>query len=67
MEAVKLRIEEATEQLLGPTNDRDFDQFVKGMIRAFNEVVEVELELTIEKENESDEILARDTGTQSNY
>lgn len=61
MDSVRSRIEESKDQLLGATNDRDYDQFVKGMIRAFYEVLDVQLELTTE-ENE-DEVSARDTGS----
>ena len=65
MDQVRDRIEEARDQLCGPSNDRDFDQFVKGMIRGFQEVLEVQLD-TSEEESE-DEIQARDAGTPSNY
>lgn len=66
MEQVRSRIEEAKDQLVGPSNDRDFDQFVKGMIRGFTEVLEVQLDLTTEEEYE-DEVQAGDTGPSGNY
>ena len=66
MEQVRSRIEEAKDQLVGPSNDRDFDQFVKGMIRGFTEVLEVQLDLTTEEEYE-DEVQAGDAGPSGNY
>ena len=64
MDQIKGRIEDAKDQLLGANNDRDFDQYVKGMVRAFSEVLDVQLELTIEEEDE-DEVSTGDTGPQS--
>ena len=66
MEQVRNRIEEAKDQLVGPSNDRDFDQFVKGMIRGFTEVLEVQLDLTTEEEWD-DEVQAGDAGPSGNY
>ena len=66
MEQVRSRIEEAKDQLVGPSNDRDFDQFVKGMIRGFTEVLEVQLDLTTEEEWD-DEVQAGDAGPSGNY
>ena len=63
MDQVKFRIEETSEKLTGPSNDRDFDQFLKGMIWAFNEVLDVQLDITTEEE--LDEIQERDTDGQS--
>ena len=60
---VQDRIEEAKELLCGVGNDRDFDQYIKGMIRAFSEVLDVQLEI----EEEEDEIQTGDTGPSSNY
>lgn len=65
MEQIQVRINDAKDQLIGPSNDRDFDQFVKGMIRGFQEVLDVQLE-TFEEDSE-DEIQAGDTGPSSNY
>lgn len=62
MAKIRDRIEDSKDQLLGPSNDRDFDQFVKGMIRGFNEVLDVQLE-----EEDEDEIQTGDTGPQSNH
>ena len=62
MDQIRRRIEDAKEQLLGPSNDRDFDQFVKGMIRGFNEVLEVQLE-----KDSDDEVQAGDFGPSGNY
>ena len=58
MDQIRVRIEEAKEQLVGPSNERDFDQFVKGMIRGFQEVLEVQLDTS--EEDSEDEIQARD-------
>ena len=55
------RIKAAQENLAGPSNDRDYDQFLKGMIWAFSEVLDVKLEVTTEEENE-DEISPRQLG-----
>ena len=66
MEQVRSRIEEAKDQLVGPSNDRDFDQFVKGMIRGFTEVLEVQLDLTTEEEWD-DEVSTGDAGPSGNY
>ena len=49
---------------MGPTMTVNFDQYVKGMVRAFSEVLDVQLELTIEEEDE-DEVSTGDTGPQS--
>ena len=62
MDQIRNRIEETQEKLTGPSNDRDYDQVLKGMIWAFNEVLDVKLET--EEENE-DEISPRDLGGQS--
>ena len=44
-QVVKERIEQATSLVVnGPSNSQEFDQFMKGMIRAFNEVLDVQLE-----------------------
>ena len=40
MEAVEERVKEANEKLLG-FNERDFDVFLKGMIRAYHEFITV--------------------------
>ena len=59
---VQDRIEEAKELLCGVSNDRDFDQYIKGMIRAFSEVLDVQLEI-----EDKDEIQTGDTGPSSDY
>ena len=64
MDQIRDRIEESKEQLIGASNDRDFDQYVKGMIRGFMEVLEVRLDLTTEEEMR-DEISPRNLGGQS--
>ena len=66
MDQIRRRIEDSKEQLLGPSNDRDFDQFVKGMIRGFQEVLDVQLDVTTEEEYE-DEVQAGDAGPSGNY
>lgn len=55
MESIQSRIEESKEQLLGASNDRDFDQYVKGMVKAFSEILDVRLELSTE-EDSNDEV-----------
>ena len=65
MDQIRDRIEESKEQLIGASNDRDFDQYVKGMIRGFMEVLEVRLELTTEEEDDEYEVPPRDVGRQS--
>ena len=60
MDEIRTRIEEAQEKLVGPSNDRDYDQVLKGMIWAFNEVLDVQLETT--EEEQEDEISPRDLG-----
>lgn len=63
MSQIRSRVEEAKDQLIGPSNDRDFDQYVKGMIKGFTEVLEIQLDLITEEE--IDEIQKRDTDGQS--
>lgn len=46
MEVVKYRIEDTKEKLTG-LNDRDYDIYLKGMIRGFQEMLEVTIEETI--------------------
>ena len=41
LEAVAERIAEAKEQLTSASNTHEYDQFVKGMILAYKEVLEV--------------------------
>ena len=65
MDQIKDRIEEAKDQLIGPSNERDFDQYVKGMIRGFQEVLDVQLDLTIEEDSE-DEVSSGDFSTSGN-
>lgn len=67
-EAINQRILEATDQIVsGPSNDRDFDQFMKGMVRAFNEVLVAEPEIILDDSQEiKDELSARDTGPSGN-
>lgn len=62
MDQIRVRIEESQEKLSGPSNNRDYDQVLKGMIWAFNEVLDVKLETEEENENE---ISPRDLGGQS--
>ena len=62
MDQIRVRIEESQEKLSGPSNTRDYDQVLKGMIWAFNEVLDVKLETEEENENE---ISPRDLGGQS--
>lgn len=39
MQAVSQRIDEAKDSLVVSTNERDYDLFIKGMIQAFTEVL----------------------------
>ena len=66
MELIKERIEEAKDQLIGPSNDRDFDQYVKGMIKGYNELLEVQLDIFTEEEDEN-EVSTRDPSPSGNY
>ena len=54
MDEIRERIKTAQENLVGPSNDRDYDQVLKGMIWAFNEVLDVQLELPTEEEDEDE-------------
>lgn len=46
-EAIQERIEDAKEQLVASSN-YEFDQFVRGMIKAFRDVLEADVKPTIE-------------------
>lgn len=65
MDQIRARIEDAKEQLIGPSNDRDFDQFVKGMIRGFQEVLDVQLDVLIE--DSEDEVQTGDPSPSGDY
>ena len=54
MDQIRDRVEEAKDLLIGASNERDFDQYIKGMIRAFNEVLDVRLDFTTEEEDEDE-------------
>ena len=54
MDQIRVRIEDSKEQLIGTFNDRDFDQYVKGMIKAFTEVLDVRLDFITEEEDEDE-------------
>jgi hypothetical protein len=45
------RIQEAKDQLSDPNSDPDRDRFLKGMIWALREVLEVEPQITIEEDS----------------
>ena len=47
MEAVKQRIEEAKDNLLPATNTFEYDMFVKGMIQAYREVLDVKFSVEL--------------------
>ena len=53
MEAVNERIDAAKDQLTGPNNERDFDQFTKGLIWAFNEVLSIKLDIPTERDEDA--------------
>ena len=48
-EAINLRIQESKDELSSPLSDPDRDRFLKGMIWAFKEVLEVEPDYPIEE------------------
>lgn len=53
------RIKEATEHLIGST-DPELDRFLKGMIHAYREIIDMEIEPDYNEE--PDEVSARDAG-----
>lgn len=53
MEVIRERINDSKNALVVGTNDREYDLFVKGMIKAFNEVLEMKFS---EGEQDEDEI-----------
>lgn len=64
-EAVRERIEDAREQLADPFADPKYDLVLKGMIRAFNEVLEAKPDL-IEEGEDSDEVQTGDVSSPGN-
>ena len=51
-EAVRERVNEVTEHVMNSaSNTRDFDQFCKGMVRAFTEVLDYKPDQTIDIED----------------
>lgn len=60
---IRERIQEALENLAIVSNERDYDVFMKGMVRAFREVLEWVPE-TVEEEDDS--IQPEESGTQGN-
>ena len=55
MQAVGQRIEGAKEHLVPSTNSHEYDLFMKGVIHAYREVLDVKLENLLE-ETEQDEV-----------
>ena len=51
LDQIRNRITESKDILAGD-NDREFDIYIKGMIRAFNEVLEVDLDITTETQED---------------
>lgn len=45
-ESQRERLRGLVQQLIGPSNDRDFDQFIKGMIRGYDENLNAKLDDT---------------------
>ena len=64
-ESVTERIEEAKDQLSDPYADPKFDLVLKGMIRAFNEVLEAKPDL-IDEGDFSDEVQTGDVSSPGN-
>ena len=64
-EAVLERIKDAKDQLADPFTDPKFDLVLKGMIRAFNEVLEAKPDL-IDEGEDSDEIQTGDLSSPGN-
>lgn len=58
------RVNEAKDHIV-ISDDPDYDRLIKGMIRAFYEILEWKPELI--DDEEFDEVPTRDTGTQSSY
>ena len=53
-ESQRQRLRDLVQQLIGPSNDRDFDQFIKGMIRGYDENLNVNLVDETEEEVKSE-------------
>lgn len=62
-EAVKQRIVEVKDELASPLSDAERDRFLKGMVWAFNEVVEIKPEIS--NEEFVDEVFSGDAGRES--
>lgn len=54
-EAIRERIAEAKVELSQPSNDREYDLVIKGMIRAFDEMLDIRPDI-FEGEENKDEI-----------
>ena len=54
--AIRERIEEIKQQLLGMGNDREFDVFLKGMAKAFSEVLSEEINIQEELQLDDDPV-----------
>ena len=52
--AVKERIKGAIDNLLPSTNSHEYDMFMKGMIQAYNEILDVKLDMILEEINEDE-------------
>lgn len=56
-EAIRSRVADAIEQVIdSPANERDFDQFVKGMIRGLKEALDVQPEVIIQEVRDDSEV-----------
>lgn len=51
----------------GPDNPRDFDQFTKGMVHAFNEVLEIEPAIILEETGNDSEVQSNESSGESGY
>ena len=49
LDAVKDRLQGAMNNLLPSTNSHEYDMFIKGMIHAYNEILDVKLEMILEE------------------
>ena len=53
-DTIRERVENLKNQLVSST-DRDFDMIVKGMIRAYNDMLDIEPDMTDEEESKGEQ------------
>ena len=54
LDAVKERIKGAIDNLLPSTNSHENHMFIKGMIQAYNEILDVKLDMILEEINDDE-------------